>query len=363
MKKAKILLVDDKKENIFALEEILENLVIDAELITALSGNEAVAQCLQTEFALILLDVQMPGMDGFETISLIHKDSLNQDTPVIFISAIYSEDFYKIKGLTAGAVDFIAKPIVEGVLLGKVNVFLLMYQHRRLLIEQMEQIQSLNRDIENFNRIMAHDIRQPLTVIKGAIYLVLSELENIPDEIKNILDSAERSCKNMEDLISEVLEFLRIRSIEIDYNEFKPTILLENMKTEVIEKSKKPVTIDIPEIPPIKSNLFLFTSIFRNLIENSVKYNENETIDIALQFEENQDSCIFKIKDNGIGIPKENYNNIFQPFERGSTAGKYPGTGVGLSIVRSAVEKLGGKIYIEKSGAEGTTISFSLKKI
>lgn len=362
MKKAKILVVDDKKENIFALEEILDNLIIETELETALSGNEAVAKCLQTEFALILLDVQMPGMDGFETISLIHKDSLNKDTPVIFLSAIYSDDFYKIKGLKAGAVDFISKPIVEGVLLGKVNVFLLMYQQKRLMVEQMEQIESLNKDIENFNRIMAHDIRQPLTVIKGAIYMVLSEAENLPHDLRNILESADRSCKNMETLISEVLEFLRIKSIIIEYTEFNPSVILENMKTEFLAKNIKSITIDIPEIRPIKSHAFLFSSIVRNLIDNSIKYNEKETIEISVLFEESPDSYNFKIKDNGIGIHGENYFDIFQPFHRGSAAGKYPGTGIGLSIAKSAVEKIGGEIYVEKSDSSGTIICFSLKK-
>jgi DNA-binding response OmpR family regulator len=131
--KPKILIVDDRLENLFALEEILEE--VDAEFIRALSGNEAVAETLRSNFALILMDVQMPDMDGFETVELIYKEKKNEHVPVIFISAIYSDEYYKIKGIRAGGIDFITKPVNDEILLGKVRIFLKLH-HQKVIIEK-----------------------------------------------------------------------------------------------------------------------------------------------------------------------------------------------------------------------------------
>ena len=128
-----ILLVDDKEENLFAIEQILEDLDVDFALAT--SGNEAVIKAFGEQYALILMDVQMPDMDGFEAVKLIQKDGKNRHTPVIFISAIYSDDFYKLKGLDSGGIDFIVKPVVEAFLIGKVKMFLKLYNHTKTLLE------------------------------------------------------------------------------------------------------------------------------------------------------------------------------------------------------------------------------------
>lgn len=142
MEKPKILLVDDKEANLVALETLLKDL--DVTFIRAFSGNEALSKLLEHEFALLLIDVQMPDMDGFETVSLLRNDPNYKCLPIIFISAIYSEDFYKIKGIEAGAVDFIAKPIIPEILKGKVSVFLTLYNQRRELEEALDNIKVLS---------------------------------------------------------------------------------------------------------------------------------------------------------------------------------------------------------------------------
>jgi len=362
MDKPKILIVDDKKENLFALEEILDELIAVVDVVTTLTGNDAVSKCLETEFAIILMDVQMPGMDGFEAMELIHRDGKNKDTPVIFLSAIYSDDFYKIKGLKQGAVDFISKPVVEGVLIAKINVFLLMYRQKKQMIEQMEKIQVLNRDLENFNKIMAHDMKQPLTVIKGAVYIALNEEKNMSSDTIELLQGIDKNCNHMNDLINEVLELIRIQNAAAVYESCDVNTMMANILDLLGRKVDKKIEIEIPVIPKLKSQPSLLYSIFKNLVENSLKYNENHVVKLSIAFEENQDQYVFHLRDNGIGISESNYSVIFEPFQRGNVSGKYSGSGVGLSIVKSAVERLGGKVFVEASGATGTTVCFSIAK-
>ncbi len=140
MEKMKILIVDDKIENLIALEAVLEDLE-DVELIRALSGMEALEKVLKHEFALILIDVQMPEMDGFETIEMMKKTKRGRYIPVIFISAIYKEDFYKIQGVKSGGVDFITKPIIDDILIGKVKIFLELYKQKRELEHLVKELQ------------------------------------------------------------------------------------------------------------------------------------------------------------------------------------------------------------------------------
>ncbi len=140
MEKPKILIVDDKIENLIALETLLRS--IDADIIRAESGNEALAKTLEHDFALALIDVQMPIMDGFETVTLMRNDKKTEFLPVIFVSAIYSDKIYQIKGIASGAVDFLVKPLVPEILLGKVNVFLKLYNQKRKLEEALENVMS-----------------------------------------------------------------------------------------------------------------------------------------------------------------------------------------------------------------------------
>ncbi len=137
----KILIVDDKKSNLIALEKILNG--INAEVVSANSGNNALELLLEDDFALVLLDVQMPEMDGFETVEIMRQVEKTKYLPVILVSAIYSEDHYKIKGVESGAIDFITKPIVPEILNGKVRLFLDLYNKRKLLEDALAEIKTL----------------------------------------------------------------------------------------------------------------------------------------------------------------------------------------------------------------------------
>ena len=278
MKKPKILLVDDKKENLFALEEILDDLIEEVEIVSVTSGNDAVSKCLETEFAIILMDVQMPEMDGYEAMNLIHRERLNAETPVIFLSAIYSDDSYKIKGIREGAVDFLSKPIVEGILIGKVNVFLRMYEQKMKMTEQMKEIISLNRDMENFSNILAHDLKQPLNIIQGYLSLVMEDAEAIPTDTKESLQIVQSSSLHMTNLINEVLELIKTKNMDPDYQKIDSEAVFQEIRQVFLNNSNKKITMEFSDVPVLTTQKVLFSAIFRNLIGNSVKYNDNDNV-------------------------------------------------------------------------------------
>ena len=152
MEKPKILIVDDKLSNLIALETLLQD--IDVNCIRALSGNEALQQTLEHNFALILIDVQMPEMDGFETVQLLRNVEKTKYVPVIFVSAIYSDDFYKIKGVESGAVDFITKPITPELLIGKVNIFLELYDQKLKLESTITKLQKALAEVKTLQGLI-----------------------------------------------------------------------------------------------------------------------------------------------------------------------------------------------------------------
>jgi signal transduction histidine kinase len=175
----KILLVDDRPDNLLALETLLQPL--EAELIRATSGNEAIALTLEHDFALVLLDVQMPEMDGFEVAEILHDTEKTAYLPIIFVSAIYTDDIYRVKGVESGAVDFLVKPIIPALLLGKVRIFLELYENRKKLLQQsfqgiVEQVSDgvmvVSRDgtIQQVNPAAAELLGEPVEKLVGSIY-------------------------------------------------------------------------------------------------------------------------------------------------------------------------------------------------
>ena len=152
MNKPKILIVDDRLENLVALETLLSD--INADIIRANSGNEALQFSLEHEFALVLIDVQMPDMDGFETVKLMRHVEKTKYVPVIFVSAIYSDDFYKIKGVESGAVDFITKPIIPEILLGKVMIFLELYEQKKKLENTIADLENSLNEVETLKGLI-----------------------------------------------------------------------------------------------------------------------------------------------------------------------------------------------------------------
>lgn len=193
MRKSSILLVDDRRENIIVLTEALKG--IDAEFVWTLSGNDAVKKALFDDFDLILVDVQMPGMDGYETAELIRREEKNRTIPIIFVSAVYRDDFFKIKGLESGGLDFIVKPFDESILRGKVKLFLELQAHRKLLAEKNEFLEKARRELEAVNAGLEQKVAertdalaQKNTALREMLYQIEEEKGRITGNIKSNVD-------------------------------------------------------------------------------------------------------------------------------------------------------------------------------
>jgi len=195
MDRPNILIVDDRIENIISMETLISPL--DIHIVKALSGSEALEKTLEQDFTLILMDVQMPEMDGYETVKIMRTVKKTRYTPVIFVSAIYSEDYYKIKGVETGAVDFIAKPISPALLLGKVKIIIEMQNQKIELHKEIEQRKRIEQELESnrehvklINRILRHDITNNLSVIKSALNLYnKTNNEDMLDNIANMVNN------------------------------------------------------------------------------------------------------------------------------------------------------------------------------
>ena len=212
----KILTVDDKPQNLYALEKLLGKLGV--EIFRTTSGFEALELTLEHEFCLAIVDVQMPEMDGYELVELLRGNPSTASLPVIFVSAIFSDEFHHRKGYDAGAVDFLSKPFSPEILLSKVNVFLDLYRQRIKLQELVDQLNEANTRLtgliatkDKFFSIVAHDLRGPFNPLLGLAELMSITADTArPDEIKEMADSIFRTAKNIHNLLENLLQWSRL---------------------------------------------------------------------------------------------------------------------------------------------------------
>ncbi len=341
MEKPKILIVDDKLANIISMETLLNEFKV--EFIRAQSGQEALRCTLDNEFALILIDVHMPNMDGYETIELLRQVEKTKYIPVIFVSAVYSSDFYQIKGIKSGAVDFIVKPIKPEVLIGKVQIFLDIYlQKKNLEIEielrkHIEKVLEAHKNhLELINQILRHDLLNNLTVIKSGFRL-FKENQNIEifDESYEYIEKSVTLINRMKQLEN----FIGTRKDLLPIN-------LNKHLNEIISKYKK-IDFQINGSSHILADEAI-ESVFDNIIRNAVVHGRTERIIIDIH--KMGRKCEVRIADEGKGIPDNIQGKIFN---KDFQFGKMGHTGIGLYIVKSAMDRYGGSISVKNNEPKG----------
>lgn len=389
----KILIVDDKPANLVALEKLLKE--CDVEIIKAGSGTEALAQILEHEFALALIDVQMPDMDGYETVKLMRQVEQTRYLPVIFLSAIYSENHYLIQGIEAGAVDFITKPIQPRMLLGKIKIFLDLYVQKKKLeleIEQRKKTEITLLETEQqlliakvkaeesdmlksaFLANMSHEIRTPLNAIVGFANL-LAEEGLSRDKKEQYLNYIFNNSETLTGIISDILD---IAKIEAGQMVIKPTPvninqmlgeLLDTFREEVRRKSKGDIqlVLKLPENPfrlKIMADAVRLKQVFSNLLQNALKFTLNGTIEFGYRMP-NEMFLECYVKDTGVGIDKDKLSIIFDRFQKitNKNVQNPTGTGLGLSIVKKIIELSGGRIEVASEVDRGTQFTFSIPLI
>lgn len=381
---ANILLVDDDPKSLIATEVVLSEL--KQNTVKAKSGKEALRMILEHEFAVILLDVKLPDMDGFQIAEFIRQHRRSRNTPIIFMTAYGRDEVMISRGYSLGAVDYIFKPIIPEILRAKVAVFIQLYtttaqlretsrllaaQSRKELQKRARELEKLNKELEESNReldqfayIASHDLREPLRTITNFIQLLSKKYEHLfgaeaKQYMRFILEGAER----MKFLVKDLLEFSHVGRKELVRETVSTAEILEKIKQNLYnEISKSGAVIEADAEMQIRVHAPLFQQLLQNLISNSIKFRDKKKPEIHFSVKDQVGNWLFSVKDNGIGISKEHQKVIFQIFQRLHNTEEYPGTGIGLAICDKIVRKHGGRIWVKSDFRKGATFFFTLPK-
>ncbi|MGZ3919155.1 MAG: sensor histidine kinase [Bacteroidia bacterium] len=405
--KIKILLVDDKENNLLSMESIFER--DGYELTRANSGKEALKILLKEhDFTLILMDVEMPDINGFEAATMIYQRDKLQHIPIIFITAHSYGDENIFKGYKAGAVDYIYKPIQPELLRAKVAVFVDLYkknhqlliQEQRLkainksleievkdriaseekvielnkqLLKNIEELESTNKELDQFAFIASHDLQEPLRKIRTFSNRVVTKYKDqLDEEGRMYMDKMQGACERMQNLINDILAFSKIAVSKeaLVYSDVNALIdeVLSDMDLQIQEKNAK---ITVHKLPKIYVYPSLIKPLFQNLINNSLKYSQKgvePVIEISGKIETHEDGgkisdkkyCRFQVKDNGVGFEQQYAEQIFTMFKRLHGNSEYAGTGIGLAICKKIVEEHHGYISAKSAVNKGATFTITL---
>ncbi|HXP49107.1 MAG TPA: response regulator, partial [Bacteroidia bacterium] len=345
----KILLVDDRKEDILSLEVTLAN--ANYQFDKATSGREALRILLKEhEFALILIDVQMPLLDGFETAQLIRESDKLKHIPIIFLTANNDRPNNIFKGYQAGAVDFMIKPLVPEIIRAKVAVFAELYKkNKELLIQQQnllivnrelehrsEELARSNKNLEKFAYVASHDMQEPLRTIISYIELIEKRFGSSVDaDMKKYMEYVVGAGYRMRELITGLLEYSRADKEEMPFQDVNGNDVLKAVLANLngsIEDNH--ATVQCETLPTVKASYMQMVQLFQNLISNGIKFKRDSSPNIKVTYKKIEGYHLFSINDNGIGIEPEYKDKIFEIFKRLHPIGEYIGVGIGLAIVK-----------------------------
>jgi two-component system sensor histidine kinase/response regulator len=365
-----LLLVDDRAENLLALEAVLAPL--GQRMVRASSGQEALRHLLTDDIAVIVLDVQMPGLDGFETARHIKQRERSQDIPIIFLTAMSQDLEHRLRGYDTGAVDYIFKPVEPEILRAKVGVFLELELKTRLLREQHEQLarksedlERSNRDLEQFAYIASHDLQDPLRVISGFVELLGDHLQpQEGDKAREWMDRIRTTTERMSALLADLLVYARAgastappAAVDLDA---ALGAALENLRPAIEDAGAE---VRCGPLGEAMGNAADLTQVLQNLVSNAVKFRaDGGTPVVDVRTEQHDDVVTIAVRDNGRGVHPDHMERAFQMFER-LDGDPYPGTGIGLAVCRKVIERDGHRIWMEQNDGPGVTVRFTLPAV
>jgi signal transduction histidine kinase len=386
----KILVVDDREDNLLSIETILER--DGYHIRKAQSGRQALKILLnEQDFTLILMDVQMPDMNGFETASLIYEREKLRNIPIIFITAHNKDEEYMFKGYKMGAVDFIYKPINPELMRFKVSVFAdlyrktheLMQQERNLLaakanlereIEERkvneekirllnfqltqnnDELKIINEELDRFAYVASHDLQEPLRKIMVFSDVVATKLAGkVEPDVQNSLNKIVKASDRMQKLINDLLKFSRHASSHEDFSQVNLNEVMQEVMSDMeADIQRKAAKIEFAQLPVLQAIPSQVRQLFQNLLGNALKFSR---LDVEPQIrvysepvflEESSNGAIRQhriyVQDNGIGFDSKYADDIFVVFKRLHSYHEFEGSGIGLSICKKIIERHKGSI-------------------
>ncbi len=394
----KILLVDDQPENLLSAGAVLESLGQD--LILAESGREALRHLLDNDFAVIVLDVMMPEMDGFETAALIRQRERSRLTPIIFLTALGRSEEHMRRGYDLGAVDYMSKPFVPEILRSKVSVFVELHRKSALLERQsallerrnselqeaiqrswraeeeikalnrhlerrLDELNLVNRELEAFSYSVSHDLRGPLTRIAGFSKALLEfHAGQLNDQGRVFLERIDNSARRMCDLVGDLLNFSRLTRVEMRVQEVDLSAIVLSIAGEIAARDpQRVVRFEIAPGIRVSCDPALMRAAMMNLLENAWKFTRKHATAV-IEFGEmpGRDGPVFFLRDDGAGFDMADAPRLFNPFQRLHKASEFEGTGIGLATVERIIRRHGGRIWAEGEVERGATFYFTLPR-
>jgi signal transduction histidine kinase len=419
-----ILVVDDTPENLRLLSTMLSQRGYTPRCV--INGQMALRACNSNPPDLILLDIMMPEMNGYEVCEHLKNDAITRDIPVIFISA-KDEVFDKVNAFAVGGVDYISKPFqFEEVLvrieshltlrklqnqLKEQNVLLQDEINNRLAVEQIlheknqilqqeissrravekaiqeqnlllqkeicnrqrvesallksnQELARSNAELEQFAYVASHDLQAPLATIASYAQLLEKRYKDQLDSQANkFIGNIVQGCTRMQTLIDDLLEYSRVGRSQ---KPFKPSNCnqvveqaLANLQAVIRDTQ---AVVSYGELPVVTGDISQLVQLFQNLVCNAIKYRQDAPPAVGISACKQQDSWLFSVSDNGIGIAAQHQERIFQIFQRLHTQKEYSGTGIGLAICQKIVERHGGRIWVESESGQGSTFHFTINE-
>ena len=370
---ASILVVDDRADKLLVLGSLLEPLGQDVVLVH--SGEEALKKMLEVEFAVILMDVNMPTMDGLETAALIRNRRKTAHTPIIFITA-YADEMHTARGYSLGAVDYILTPIVPDVLRTKVKVFVDLYLMANQIKDQAEQriafaqeqaarlaaeetsrrLREADERKDEFLAMLSHELRNPMSAIRNAVEIMKLGLSD-PEKTRFARDVIDRQSSQLSRLVDDLLDVSRSTrgKIELRRDRFDLVQAVHaavETNRSLLDTRRHKLKLSLPQRPIMFHGDFARSvQIVANLVHNAAKYMD-EGGELSIAASQEGGSALIRVRDSGIGIPKDRLTDIFVPFVQlpNGPQESSGGLGVGLSLVKTLVELHGGTVEALSAG-------------
>jgi signal transduction histidine kinase len=383
MNRPRVLIVDNYDRGISEIETLLSGSNI--RLFEARSGKEAIELANRFEFALVLIGVDPDGQEGFKTAEIIRGGKKHEHLSILYITDNCCENYYGKEFTDAGAVDFIARPFIPGILKGKVESMINQYTQRKQLESELERRKVIEKELKEsklleegavtakkqFLSTISHEIRTPLNAIINTINLLISDKPR-KDQSED-MDVLKFSAENLLQLINEILDYSKIDANKIEFEEIEFNIrkVIAGIKQSLqygMVKNGVNLEFNIEENIPtfLVGDSVRLAQIFFNLIGNALKFTEKGKVTFTASIYRDLDDNLdlkFLISDTGIGIPEDKQQHIFEPFTQASasTTREYGGTGLGLAITKMLVEKQEGSIEVKSKPDEGSTFTVYLK--